>query len=448
MKIVIRSAILFLCVFYAGARAQGRGIVWNGYLQTDNRVQLLGENDFSWHEYRLNLRAEITPSDRTHFFSEMWVRALGFPDVQSSADLGDNDLLRPLNLDLREAYIDIHGFVSAKLDIRIGRQRIAWGTGDKINPTDNLNPYDLEDVWDFGRHLGSDGMLASLYLGEYTISGAVLPMFTPAVLPSGGWASIMTPTIELPGLTVRTLTDSIVMPENSLRETFKGGLKIKRQLFGYDMSLSYTYGLDDLPVASRAVITPTENPGEVDIYTELLYPKRHIAGFDVAGALGGIGIWGEAAVFMPEQVMLLTDLSALSMGVTETIALDDRPYAKFLLGADYTFRNGFYVNVQYLHGFVHERGRDNLEDYIILGTELNLFGDRIKITPVAGALTVTEFSDIGNNYGIVYAPEVSYRPIDNAELSLGTRLIQGSDNTVFGRLKENDEIYVKVKYSF
>ncbi|MBE0432684.1 hypothetical protein IBX73_04355 [candidate division WOR-3 bacterium] len=225
-------------------------------------------------------------------------------------------------------------------------------------------------------------------------------------------------------------------------------MKIKRQFFDYDVSLSYVYGLDDLPVACRAVITATENLGEVDIYTELLYPKRHIAGFDVAGALGEIGIWGEAALFMSEEVRLLTDLSALGMGVEETIALEDRSYVKFLLGADYTFRNGFYINMQYLHGFVHERGRANLEDYLLVGTELRLLNDRIKIVPVAGAVTVTDFSDIANNYAVVYAPEISYRPIDNAELTCGTRLIQGSNNTVFGRLKDNDEVYFKVKYSF
>ncbi|MBE0432683.1 hypothetical protein IBX73_04350 [candidate division WOR-3 bacterium] len=223
MKTMIKSTILFLCMFCASVQAQGRGIVWNGYLQTDNRVQLLGENDFSWHEYRLNLRAELSPFNKTNFHSELWIRTLGFPDVQNSADLGDNNILRPLNLDLREAYIDLYSFVLPNFDLRIGRQRIAWGTGDKINPTDNLNPYDLEDLWDFGRHLGSDGMLASLYLGDYAVTTAILPFFTPAVLPSGDWASIMTQTIELPGLTVRTLTDSIVMPENNLRGASKAG---------------------------------------------------------------------------------------------------------------------------------------------------------------------------------------------------------------------------------
>ena len=68
--------------------------------------------------------------------------------------------------------------------------------------------------------------------------------------------------------------------------------------------------------------------------------------------------------------------------------------------------------------------------------------------PVAGTITVKDLSNIRDNFAVVYAPEISYRPIDNAELSLGTRLIEGSNNTTFGQLKDNDEIYFRVKYSF
>ena len=450
MTVKIEQLILCLCLcgFCVTVNAQEHGIQWNGYLQTDNRVQLLGENDFSWHEYRLNLRAEIAPFNKTHFYSEIWVRALGFPEVQNSADLDDNSILRPMNIELREAYIDIYGFMLPELDVRLGRQRIAWGTGDKINPTDNLNPYDLQDIWDFGRHLGSDGMLASLYLGEYTVSTAILPMFTPAVLPAGDWAFIMSQETELPGLIVRNTADSIIMPENNLRETFKGGLKLKKQFFGYDMSISYVYGISDLPIANRALISPTENIGEVDIYSELIYPKMHIAGFDITGAIDEIGVWGEVAMFLPEEVMLVTDMSALGMGVFESVALEDKPYVKYLVGADYTFRNGFYINLQYLHGFMHERGRDNLQNYLLVGSELKLLNNKIKIMPIAGAIEINDFGNIKDNFAMVYAPEITYNPIDNAELAVGTRLIEGSDNTTFGQLKNNDEVYFKLKYSF
>jgi hypothetical protein len=449
MKPRARCIIICLCLLPSIVLAQKAGIAWNGYLQSDNRIYLLGDNNFSWHEHRLNLRAELSLFEKTHFYSELWVRSLGFPKVGSSADLDDNNILRPLNLDLREAYIDIYGFVLPDLDIRLGRQRIAWGTGDKINPTDNLNPHDLEDIWDFGRHLGSDGMLASLYAGGYTFSAAVLPFFTPAVLPVAEWTSMLYGTMEMPaGLQIASASDSIIMPANNLRETFKGGLKIKKQFFGYDIALSYVYGLDDLPVVTKATIVPTGNIGEVDISTELIYPKMHIVGFDIAGAMGTVGVWAEAAMFVPERVNLITDLTALGMGIQESIALDNEPYVKFLLGADYTFKNGLYLNIQYLHGFVHERGWDDLRDYVMFGSEWNILNSKVKIMPLAGAIAIADFDALADNYAVVYTPELAYMPFDNAELSVGTRWIAGSENTIFGQLRDNDEIYFKVKYSF
>jgi hypothetical protein len=427
----------------------GSNLVWNGYLQADSRIRLAESNDYSWNEYRLDLKAELTPLEKTHFYSEFWIRSLGFPTVQSSADLRDKDNVHPLNLDLREAYVDLYGIPFRSLDVRIGRQRIAWGTGDKINPTDNLNPDDLEDIWDYGRHLGSDALRASLYLPGYTLTTLFIPLFTPAVLPRGEWAAVLAPPFEIPqGFSIRNAVDTIVLPENNLKENATGGVKVKTNLFGYDVSLSYIYGRDDLPLAQRVVIMPTPNMGEADIVTELIYPRTHIAGMDMAGQFADIGVWAEAALFVPEEVILTTDLTAFGMGTQESVALANEPYVKLLIGADYTFTNGLYVNLQYLHGFIHERGADVLEDYFFIGTEWELLQGKIKIMPIAGSVEIKDFGDINENYAYVFAPEISYRPVDNLELMVGTRLIEGKDNTTFGRVRDNDEAYFRVKYSF
>ena len=66
--------------------------------------------------------------------------------------------------DLREAYFEIKGFLLDNVDVKIGRQRIAWGTADELNPKDNIIPLDLSDIWDFSNHLGSDAVQLSVYL--------------------------------------------------------------------------------------------------------------------------------------------------------------------------------------------------------------------------------------------------------------------------------------------
>ncbi len=429
--------------------AQGAKIDWNGYLQTDNRLQLINDYDFSWREYRLNLTAELKPFNRAHFYTNFWFRSLGFPSVKNSADLGNRDKLSPFDMELRSAYIDLYGFLLKNIDLRIGRQRIAWGSGDKVNPTDNVNPNDLEDIWDYGRHLSSDGVCASIYLGNYTLNAIFIPIFTPGVLPTGEWKNALVPAIDLPaGLEPGEITDSVILPENNLKNSSKFGLKLGNTVFGYDISLSYLYGRDDLPISQKLIFSPDPTTGKVNLRSELFYPHMHIFGADAAGAIGDVGIWSELAIYYPEKVTQRMDLSQLGMGITDSVILDNSIYARYLLGADYTFKNGFYINIQYLHGFTGERGADNLEDYLFIGSEYSFFGDRIKISPLNSSLEIKDFKDRKNNLAFVYAPQISYQPMDNARITIGTRIIQGGSNTKFGKISDNKELLFQVRYNF
>lgn len=451
-KQLLLTVLTLVCFSYsvkAQENTSSTGIKWNGYLQTDNRIYLKDENDFSWQEYRLDLQPEFKFAGKAHFYSEIWLRSLGFSTVQNSADLVNKDKVIPLNLDFREAYVDLYGFLFNNLDLRVGRQLFVWGTADKLNPTDNLNPDDLEDVMDFGRHLGSDGLKASYYLCHSTLTAVYIPVFTPAVLPQGDWASALSPSMELPsGMILRNSTDTIVMPENNPEEGSITGVKLSKNILGYDFSLSYVYGRDDLPLARKITFTPADTLGGMNIASELIYPRMHIAGIDMAGSIASIGCWAEAAVFLPEEVDLLTDLSVLGMGTQKSVALNDTPYVKYVVGGDYTFKNGIYINAQYLHGFIHERGKNNLENYVMFSIERKFFDDKLKISPISGAVEIRDFEDIENNYALILSPEIAYYPVDNAELTLGARFIDGKSATTFGKMKDNDEMYLKVKYSF
>ena len=159
----------------------------NGYMRTDNRFRMQQDGKLSWNDNSLGLKFSGSPSDNIYYYSEVRLRGFGFSDVHSTADLQrrQKDFVQTWGLEFREAYIDIYGFLTEDLDVRIGRQRIVWGTADKLNPTDNLNPDDLEDIFDFGRHLGSNSLMATYYLNDITFSGVFIPVFTPAVLPFG-----------------------------------------------------------------------------------------------------------------------------------------------------------------------------------------------------------------------------------------------------------------------
>lgn len=457
-KLLMISTMILVCLpSIAGAEEVekniGNTLKLGGYLQTDNRMRFKNEGEYSFHEYRLDLKTDAKPGENLYIYSELWLRNIGFSEVNNSSDLSDKDKVSPWNLDIREAYADIYGFILKDMDIRIGRQRIAWGTADKLNPTDNLNSNDLEDIWDFGRHLGSDAIVLKYYAGNFTITGVYIPFFTPAVLPSGNESSALSPGMTPPpGLAIRTISDPYInMPKNNFKEGSIPGIKIGTKIFDFDFSLSYIYSRDDLPlmqIMQKVILSPTGVPGEVDVSSELMYPRMHVAGVDTAGSLFNIGVWAECAVFFPEEVYTITDLSELGLPEQNSVALKKEPYAKYVVGADYNFKSGIYINFQYLHGFIHERGRDNLEDYFMFGLEYKFYDNKFKIIPVQGGVEIKDYNEIKGNYAVIYSPEFYYYPMDNLEICLGVRILDGKETTVFGRLNDNDEVFLRVKGSF
>jgi hypothetical protein len=426
-------------------------VVLSGYIKTDNRIRVEGDNEYSYHEYRVSLKTEAKPNENLHIYSEMWLRSFGVSDASTSSDLSENDKVSPWDLDFREAYIDVYGFISEDMDLRIGKQRIAWGTGDNLNPTDNLNPDDLEDIWDFGRHLGSDALKLTYYFESITFESVFIPLFTPAVMPkSSRWNAALAPSMEAPaGITFGTITNTIIKPENNLKESLIMGFKTMANIMDFDFSLSYVSGRDDIPLMNKITLAAPDSSGDVDVALEFIYPRIHVVGLDMAGSIGDMGLWVEIATFYPERVIMVTDLSALGMPNQETLVLDDeKPYSKYVLGVDYTFENGIYVNTQYLHGFIHERGAENLEDYILMGLEYKMLNDKLKIIPIQGGVEIKDQDDIDENFALIYSPAISYYPYDNIEFTTGCNVIDGYDTTTFGKVEDLDEVFFKVKGSF
>ncbi len=420
-----------------------------GYVLTDWRAKV-EEGSLLWNENRLNLEIDASPVNDAHVFAQFWIRGLGFSSARTTTDLMGLDKRKsnPWDLFLREAYVDLYGFLTDNLDLRIGRQRIAWGTADKINPTDNLNPDDLEDIWDFGRHLGTSSVLATYYWGDVTLSTVLIPAFTPAVLPPPEWASALSASVEMPdGIALGEISDSLILPSNTLKEGGSAAIKIAKPVLNYDLSLSYYRGRSDFPVATQIAITPSAVAGTVDIHSTLIYPRLSVLGADMSGAIGKIGLWAEVAVIYPEAVHTITDMSALGMGQQETVSLPDEHFVRYVIGSDYTFHNGLYVNSQFIHGFPHEMGRDSLHDFIMGGVEKRFYSDKIKLT-IAGGAELTDIGNIQDNYALMGMPEIGYFPTDNSEILLGVRLIWASGQTSFGNLADMDEVFLKVKYSF
>jgi len=427
-----------------------------GELLTDQRFLLESPNDWAWNENRITLNFDKKITDNSKFYSEVWLRNIGLPNINTSADLYNKGVVDPYNMEIREAYVQLFGFLSKKVDVKIGRQRIVWGTADKLNPTDNLNPYDLEDILDFGRHRASDAISFDYYFNnEFSMQGVFIPFFQAANMPVGIFANALTPSMELPaGMSLMGFSDNINMPKYNFGESTTTGIKFKGFAKGIDFSLSYVWGRDGMPISTYNTFVPIDTMGGITIHSNLSFYRTHIFGVDMASSIKGIGVWAEAAAFLPENEVIMTnDLSAMypmsPVPITQdSTILSKEVYVKFVVGADYNFANGIYLNVQYLHGFMNERGAESLNDYFFVQLDKKFFDDKLKISPLAGGFIVSDWDDIGNNHALVYIPNISYMATDNAEITLSAAIFDGKGESIFSSFSDYNMFMFKMKYSF
>lgn len=447
-----------IAVFSSSINAQDeKDLKLSGELLTDQRLLMRDNNDWAWNENRLSLKLDKQILSESKFYSEVWLRNISLPNAAKSNDLYNKGIIDPYNLEIREAYVQLNGFLSKNMDLTLGRQQFSWGTADKLNPTNNLNPYDLEDILDFGRKRGSDAINLQYYFNyDFSLQGVVVPFFQPANMPIGIFANVLNPSMEMPqGMVLTSFSDTLMMPKYNLGESLTAGLRFKGFAKGVDFSLSYVWGYDGLPFATRNTLTPVDTLGGININSQLSYARTHIIGADLATSIAGIGVWAEAAALVPDaDIVMTTDLSAFypdsPVPVTQDSVLleKNKPYVKFVVGGDYFFADGSYLNMQYLHGFIHERGADELNDYFFLRYEKNFFNNKLKVTPVGGGFIVTDWNNIEKNYAIVYMPEIAYKASPNTEILLACAIFDGKGQNLFAGLKDYDILMFKMEYSF
>jgi len=431
-------------------------LILSGKFISDQRILLNDENPWVWNENRLSINLDKKITDKSKFSTDIWLRNFGLPEYYSAYSLYNKGILDPYDIEIREAYVKVTGFLLKNLDMTLGRQRIAWGTADKLNPTDNLNPYDLEDILDFGRHRGSDALRLQYYLSDkFSVEAVYLPFFQPANLPVGIFSDVLSQPFSLPeGMTLVNLNDSLIKPSYNIAESSVAGFKFKGFAAGFDFSLSYVWGRDGLPYTSYNTFIPANMFGGVQINTQLSFARQHIFGIDLAGNLGGIGIWAEAAAYLPDSdVHMINNLSAMYpmspvQVIQDSIILEKKMYFKGVVGADYFFANGSYLNFQYLHGFIHEQGNENLNDYFFLNYELKFFNQKLVVRPISGGFIISDWGDIGKNYSLVYLPGMSYNATENFELAVNAAIFDGKGNNIFSGFSEKNMLMLKATYSF
>jgi len=448
----------------------------NGAIATEN---YLGIKEGEFYNFRnanlFQLKVKAQPSDQVTAFGDIELRNTNFTQVEFVGDLWDRAMVDPVSWRINEAYVALYGFLldsdAAILDLRVGKQKIAWGEADGFCPTNNFDPYNLENPLEFEDRLGNVALKATLTVGDelFIVEGVVAPRFLPAVLPvdlflgDDPFSSPLMPPLGPDQLNLGGM--DLVLPENNFIRAFAppwdldnimSGVRVKWAMLGFDWSLSYFRGRENIPApaATFGKIGSTREEGCPEegvsclIVTDvsLKYPRIDVIGFDFRGGLGDVGVWGELGVFFPRKMDLGISVDGFPGPTPEFAIIEEDPFAKWTLGAEYTFKGGWFFNLQWVHGFFTEQTGHALHDYLFLVFRKTFLNDKLKIElSLGGELDTTRGR---NAVGGLFSALLSYKPFDGAEVVLGYVMARGEDRVSIEMFEPLDQTYLKIRADF
>jgi hypothetical protein len=202
--------------------------------------------------------------------------------------------------------------------------------------------------------------------------------------------------------------------------------------------------LEDLAELGPIIETTDLTGFIVDNEVILRYPEIQMVGGQFSTSLdflGGMGLWGEVAVFSHDDLALELNLQSL-VGTTEReVTLEGGTFMKVAAGVDYSILRNWYVNIQYLKGFVDEFGAQNLNQYVVLVNDLKFINETMLVRTVV-------VHQIEEPTGLVY-PNIIFTPFQGGELSIGGLIYYGKPETKFGSPVVGPNVaFVKARYSF
>jgi hypothetical protein len=353
-------------------------------------------------------------SSRVSFLVEGWTSLRG--PIEDGDATGE----------LREAFVDVR---LGRLDVRAGRQIIAWGRADGVNPTDNLSGQDLTVLVpdDADRRLGTTAVRASYYAGDVSLTGVWLPEFR------GHQFALPAPP---PGVSL--VRDGERWPGD------QWAVRAEQTGRAVDWSVSYFSGKDMAPDLGIAVAA-TATPG-----IRLAHHRVRVVGADMAANVGRFGLRAEGAYLDTED----------SRGRDR---FTKNPFLFIVTGVDRTFGGTTNLNVQYLFRYVlddRSLPADPGDFAAAVATQQAILNSQTRGAQHGASFRLAdkwlhdtleaEFAAaayIGPS-GAALRPKLVYAVTDNWKLLAGAEVLRGEAASVFGLLSGNSTGYVELRWSF
>ena len=461
--------------------------------------QAVPRGTISRNENRLEFTVAYQPNDHVRIVGNLEGVFLGASQVSTLNDLATRQMLTPFHFESDAAYVALLDLLPG-LDITLGRQIVVWGTADKFSPTNNINADDFEDRPLFTEPIANQMARVDFapWGNKLWFQGIYIPIFYPALLPPSASFALADPQSPVNFANTED-QDKLAFLQNFITANDRfnprvtagvespplniangqAAFKVGSTIGPVDLSASYYYGFFDIPIPheTKSVQLAPLMDEPIDGYwfqsdVTLVYPRMHVAGLDFATQipfLHDMGLWGEAALIIPTQEYAFNVELPLNLDITPDDGVMNpvssfsgpvvkkQPFVKATVGADYTIakRKGaplkgapaWYLNVQYLRGFLDDFGANNVGNYLVAGSELVFFGRNL----VFRFFTVTDFpKNSADKASLVLAPNLIIKPPwGYATLELGGFAFIGRNDTKFGQTAVGSSIaYMKVVGEF
>ena len=328
--------------------------------------------------------------------------------------------------EIREAFIQ--GRLSPRLDIKVGRQKVAWGKSDYIRVTDVLNPVnlrepgktDLEDI-----RIPVFMTKLDYYWGAWNLSGIAIHERRLNKEPVHGSMFYAWPGAPLPEKT----------PSNRFSKT-EYAAAASGSFSGMDVSFYYADYYEKTPYL---VMTGPS-----------VFEKRHsavkMAGADFNLAKGSWLLKSEAAFF---DGIRFSD--RMNPATSAPLSLSGNSYSKanILAGLEYSGFSDATIAIETMNSHIigfDDGLKSGGEKKNRLSTSIaatrSFFNDRLDASALA-----TIYGENGGD-GALFRLKGEYEWTDSVSVSGGAVFYESGDLSFFEKIGGNDMLFLDVQYSF
>lgn len=331
------------------------------------------------------------------------------------------------NIDLREAYLDLSPFKI--LDIRVGRQILTWGTGDLIFIND-LFPKDFVSFY-IGRaqdylKIPSNGVKFSLFPGLFSLDLVTIPHFMPSEVPNGERLSFFdsfTNRISVPGQRLSTRE-----PKTTLENT-ELALRLYRTFGSYEVALYGFRGFFKEPV------------GMDSARRESFFPELAVYGASLQGPLFQGVASLEFGYYHSRQDRRGRDPDIENSSLRYLLGYEQEAWPDFTVRLQYFLEQMLNFRAYRASLPSGSSSKDEFRHLLFLRLTQLLRYQTVELSLIA-------FYSPSDEDGYLN-PQASYKITDRWSIALGANFFLGrNDSTPFGQLDENDNVYLRLRYSF